>query len=114
MNRAVAALAALVTGTLVFLAFPGWNIHYLAWFALVPLIVALNTATVRQGFFYGLLAGFVTNAGGFHWKTVMLEEFGHMPSPPAYAILAVQALTPSEQENMFGLIAKMADALKER
>ena len=27
---------------------------------------------------------------------------------------AVQALTPSEQETMFGLIAKMADALKDR
>ena len=30
------------------------------------------------------------------------------------ASLAVQALAPSEQETMFGLIAKMADALKER
>jgi apolipoprotein N-acyltransferase len=93
MNRAVAALAALVTGTLVFLAFPGWNIHYLAWFGLVPLIIALRTATVRQGFLFGLLAGTVTNAGGFHWMTVMLEEFGHMPAAPAYAILGVQALT---------------------
>ncbi len=93
MNRAVATLAAILTGTLVFLAFPGWNIHYLAWFAFVPLIVALNAATTRQGFGFGLLAGFVTNAGGFHWMTVMLEEFGHMPSPPAYAILSVQALT---------------------
>ena len=30
------------------------------------------------------------------------------------ASLAVQALSPNEQETMFGLIAKMADALKER
>ncbi len=93
MNRAVAILAAIVTGTLVFLAFPGWNIHFLAWFAFVPLIIALGAATPRQGFWFGLLAGTVTNAGGFHWMTVMLEEFGHMPAPPAYAILGVQALT---------------------
>ena len=93
MQRAVVTLAALLTGTLVFLAFPGWNIHFLAWFAFVPLIVALRTATVRQGFWFGLLAGTVTNAGGFHWMTVMLEEFGHMPAVPAYAILGLQALT---------------------
>ena len=93
MNRAVATLAAIVTGTLVFLAFPGWNIHYLAWFCFVPLIIALGAATPRQGFWFGLLAGTVTNAGGFHWMTVMLEEFGHMPAAPAYGILGVQALT---------------------
>ncbi len=93
MNRAVATLAALLTGTLVFLAFPGWNIHVLAWFCFVPLIIALGAATGRQAFWFGLLAGTVTNAGGFHWMTVMLEEFGHMPALPAYAILGVQALT---------------------
>ena len=93
MSRSLAFLAALASGVLVFLAFPGWNFHFLAWFCLVPLIVALAAASVRQAFGFGLLAGTVTNLGGFHWMTVMLGEFGHMPLPLAYAILLVQALT---------------------
>ncbi len=92
-TRLLSALLATVSGVLVFLSFPNWNIHWLCWFALVPLQLAAGTATPAQGFRIGLLAGFVTNFGGFHWMTEMLREFGHMGMVPAGAILTVQAFT---------------------
>lgn len=88
-----AALLACASGVLIFLAFPGWNLHLLAWIGFVPLLLATQGATTRRGFWLGLLAGTVTNAGGFHWMTVMLQEFGHLPAPVTWAILLLQAVT---------------------
>lgn len=93
MNRAIALFCAIASGVLVFLAYPGWNLHYLIWFALVPVLIALANATVAQAFWFGLLGGTVTNAGGFHWMTTMLAEFGHLPAPITWAILLLQAMT---------------------
>ncbi len=85
-------LAAL-TGVLVFIAYPDWNHNETAWFAFVPLLFAAREATVRRGFALGLVAGTVTNFGGFHWITWMLSEFGHLPAPVSWAILLLQAVT---------------------
>lgn len=93
MSRALSLALAALSGVLVFLAFPGWNLHYLAWFAYVPLLIACREATPRQGFWLGLFAGTITNVGGFHWMTTLLTEFGHMGLLPAGAILMLQATT---------------------
>jgi hypothetical protein len=86
-------LLAIGSGVLTFLAFPGWNYHFLIWFCQVPLLLAATGLPTMAGFRLGLLAGFVTNFGGFHWMTYMLAEFGHLPAPVTWAILALQALT---------------------
>lgn len=86
-------LLAVTGGVLTFLPFPSWNLHYLAWFCAVPILLAARNANVRQGFGLGLLAGTVTNLGGFHWMTEMLREFGHLPMPVATAILLLQSVT---------------------
>lgn len=86
------ALATL-SGTLVFLAYPNWDQHALVWFAYAPLLLAAQGVGVRRGFVLGLLCGTVTNAGGFHWMTQMLQDFGHLPAPVTWAILALQAVT---------------------
>lgn len=98
MNRAAAkttleVLLSVASGVLVFVAFPNWNVHFTAWFALVPLLIAARDASWQRGFVYGLVAGTVTNAGGFHWMVGMLQEFGHMPWPVAASILGLQSVT---------------------
>ena len=89
----VQLLLAAASGVLIFTSFPNWNIHQNAWYGLVPLLIAARGTSMRRGFLLGLFAGTVTNAGGFHWMTGMLEEFGHLPSPVAWAILGIQAVT---------------------
>lgn len=86
-------LLAVLGGVATFVAFPGWNIHPLVWVCQVPLLVACAGLGAGAAFRLGLLAGFVTNFGGFHWITYMLGEFGHLPAPVSWAILALQALT---------------------
>lgn len=86
-------LAALATGTLVFLAFPEWDLTALAWLALVPLRLALARWGVRgrAALGWGLVAGLVANLGGFFWIVHLLRVFGHLPAAVAVALLLLLA-----------------------
>lgn len=86
-------LLAAVSGCLIFTAFPNWDLQWHAWFGLVPLLIAARGTTVWQGLLLGLVAGTVTNTGGFHWMTDMLEEFGHMSVLVSWPIFGLQAVT---------------------
>jgi apolipoprotein N-acyltransferase len=92
VHRTILLPATLCTGVAVFLCFPNWNLHALAWVAYVPLLVAARRLPPAAAFRWGWLAGTVTNVGGFHWMTEMLQEFGHLPVPVAWAILLLQAV----------------------
>ncbi len=71
-------LLAVVGGTCVFLAFPNYNLFFLAYIALVFELWAIEGTKPRQAFLLGWLAGTVTNIGGFHWVSSLLHDFGHM------------------------------------
>ena len=87
----------LLSGCLVFLSFPTFDLFPLQWISLVPLLVAARGRTARGGFFLGFLAGLSTNLGGFYWISHVLREFGHMQPGPAWGLTvlvnAYQALT---------------------
>lgn len=70
-------LAAL-SGCLVFLSFPTYDLFPLQWVSLVPLLVATRGRTLRGSLFLGFVAGLATNLGGFYWISHVLREFGHM------------------------------------
>ncbi len=82
---------ALVSGCLVFLSFPTFDLFPLQWVSLVPLLVAARGRTLRGGLFLGFLAGLATNLGGFYWISHVLREFGHMAPTPAWALTALVA-----------------------
>ncbi|HWM87973.1 MAG TPA: hypothetical protein VNO33_19095, partial [Kofleriaceae bacterium] len=82
-GRLLVVLAAL-SGTMWFLATADWDIWQLAWFAMVPGLIAIEAApTTRRGILLGWIAGLVTHVGGFYWLTGMLIRFGHVPRPVA-------------------------------
>lgn len=61
-----------LSGTLYFLSFPPANLYYLAWVALVPLILLINGRSMRFSFAAAFLAGLVANSGIFYWLYKML------------------------------------------
>lgn len=69
---------AVVGGTLIFLAYPTYDQYYLAYFALVFHLWAIHGLGPKSAFGLGLLAGTVTNVGGFYWISGLLVDFGHM------------------------------------
>lgn len=83
---------AAVSGCLVFLSFPTFDLFPLQWISLVPLLIAIRGRSFRGGFGLGFVAGAVTNFGGFHWISDLLQNFGHMSPGPSWSITALMAL----------------------
>ncbi len=105
------ALAAL-SGAMWFLSAADWDIWPLAWFAMVPGLVAIESAsTVRRAAVLGWLSGLVTNVGGFYWVTGMLIRFGHLPRP--VALLGLLLLC-GYQAIVFGLFAVAVRHIRRR
>ena len=60
-------LAPLLSGVLLFLAFPTYDQKYLVWVGLVPLFIALYRKSLKAGFFLAFCCGIVFFAGVFSW-----------------------------------------------
>ncbi|OQY18871.1 MAG: apolipoprotein N-acyltransferase [Desulfobacteraceae bacterium 4572_35.1] len=68
-------LAPLVSGLLFALAFPGVQVAWLAWVALVPLFVVVQQRPWRSGF----SAGVIFFALVLYWLNNVMTTFGHLP-----------------------------------
>jgi apolipoprotein N-acyltransferase len=82
MTLRSSALAA-ASGLLLALAFPTIDLHLLAWIGLIPLFLALQGQTVKNGFWLGGLSGIVFFAGTVHWVTNSVHFYGGIPLIPA-------------------------------
>jgi apolipoprotein N-acyltransferase len=60
-------LASLLSGVLLFLAFPTHDLAYLVWVGLVPLFIAISGKSLKAGFFLSYICGIVFFAGAFSW-----------------------------------------------
>ncbi len=79
LSARLAFPAAVLSGFLYFLAFPGMDVWPLSFVALVPLIVALRGQSPRRGLLLGWLAGLTMTMCGFYWLVSMLETFSGFP-----------------------------------
>jgi len=76
---------AVLTGLALPLAFSIWRVPWLAWVAVVPLLIAARRATPAQAALLGLVSGILTDALGVHW----LIDSG--VAPGAFCILILIA-----------------------
>ncbi|MBI4917470.1 MAG: apolipoprotein N-acyltransferase [Acidobacteria bacterium] len=84
--RRIGTLAGLsvLSGTLYFLGFAGFNQWYFAPLAFVPFAEMLRRAgTGKAAFWLGWLMGTVTHLGGYYWIPATLTKFGGFPLPLA-------------------------------
>ncbi len=102
---------AVLSGCLVFLSFPTFDLFPLQWVSLVPLLVAARGRTLRGGLFLGFLAGLSTNLGGFYWISHVLREFGHMAPAPAWGLTVLVA---SYQALVFALATGLSAHIASR
>lgn len=69
-----------LSGCMWFLACADFDIWPLAWFAMVPALIAIERApSLRRAVLYGWLTGTVANLGGFYWITGLLTRFASLP-----------------------------------
>ena len=94
--------AALLSGTMWFLACADFDIWPLAWVAMVPTLWAIRGQKAKPAFWYAYLAGIVANAGGFYWLLGLLELFGNMPTIAALPIFLLMAAYQGIEFGLFG------------
>jgi len=68
-----------LTGVLLILVFPRFDIEILAWVAFVPLFFSIRGQGLKKSFINGLIAGVVANLGILYWTTVAMSVYGRIP-----------------------------------
>jgi apolipoprotein N-acyltransferase len=84
-------ILALTSGLLLFLAFPKFDQGWLAWGALVPLLLAVRKANARSGFFLGLLTGWVQYLGLLYWTAYTMNVYGDVHLTASILVLLLLA-----------------------
>ncbi|KAB0664096.1 apolipoprotein N-acyltransferase [Oryzomonas japonica] len=84
-------LFAIASGVLIALSFPTAGFSFLAWIALIPLLISLEGTTLRQAFRLGFTCGLAAYILILYWINIVVTHFGHLPwavSIPLYLALA--------------------------
>jgi apolipoprotein N-acyltransferase len=72
-------LLAILSGAMIALSFPNSGLSFLAWIALIPLLIALEGTTLPTAFRLGFTCGLAAYAGILYWINIVITEYGHLP-----------------------------------
>jgi apolipoprotein N-acyltransferase len=82
-----ASLLCLLTGLLLVLSFPWYDVEWLAWIAFVPLLTATRGVRLRTALVWGWISGCVGYGGILRWVPHTMINYGGVPTAVSYAIL---------------------------
>ncbi len=72
--------SACLSGILIAFLFPNFNLEFLAWFSLVPLLYSANNSnSFKESFLYGFLAGIISYIIILYWIVYTVHKFGGVP-----------------------------------
>ncbi|OGP74808.1 MAG: apolipoprotein N-acyltransferase [Deltaproteobacteria bacterium RBG_16_49_23] len=80
-------LFSLLSGILLILSFPNFDLEFLAWVALVPLFYAVEGQELWNSFKLGFLTGLVSFLGILYWIIVAVHTYGNISLIPSGLIL---------------------------
>ncbi len=69
----------MASGLLLTGSFPEWRFSYLAWIALVPLLLCLRDLSPKNGFKAGFLTGMLHYLTLMYWLAYTLSTYGNLP-----------------------------------
>ncbi|MFN3680996.1 MAG: apolipoprotein N-acyltransferase [Nitrospira sp.] len=80
-------LLACVSGVLLPLCFPKFDLGFLAWIVFIPLHLALDQCSRQRAFWLGWLSGVIGFTGIMAWVVTAMTTYGKVPILISYAIL---------------------------
>jgi apolipoprotein N-acyltransferase len=80
-------LLSLLSGILLILSFPDFDLEFLAWIALIPLFYSFEGKGLYHSFILGFLTGVVSFLGILYWIIVAVHTYGNVPLIPSGFIL---------------------------
>jgi apolipoprotein N-acyltransferase len=101
--------AAAATAILLILSFPNFELWFLAWVALVPLMVVIaQRPAPARAFLLGWTAGTGFFYGSCYWLTYSMIHYGGLPTIVAYLLLLPGALIVGVFPGLFAFFLAMA------
>ena len=82
---------AFLTSVFIILALPPYDLWFLAWVALVPLLLALPGTSPREAAMIGAFSGTATNYMAFYWILELLARFSKL-GPAGYLVMLAMAV----------------------
>ncbi len=96
-------IVALASGILTALAFPKFSLSVLAWISLIPLFFLLSRSRPKEGFLYGLVAGFAFYAVLLYWIPDVPFHYGGVPMVLSIVIFILLDVVLGLYWALFGL-----------
>lgn len=103
MNQGRSYLLAGLSGLLLAVSFPLFGLSYLAWLALVPLLLAIIPGR-RSSFLPGLAAGIVFRTISMYWLVPMLHGYAKASWPVSVGAFGLLVLYLSAYTGLFTLV----------
>ena len=106
------SLLAILSAILLTLAFPNFDLWFLAWFALAPLFYAIECEkeSAVKSFILGWIFGTLFFAASCWWLTFSFTHYGGIPTSIAYVLLliicSIVGLFPAVFSATFSIILK--------
>lgn len=104
--------SAIVSGLALVLAFPPFGLGFLAWFALVPLLLSLEGTSGRRGFLLGLVSGFAFFLGSVYWVVHSMSNYGGVPLFASIGVMLLLVLYLSLYWGAFGFFSTLTAGLE--
>jgi apolipoprotein N-acyltransferase len=95
---------ALLSGLLLVLSFPSFDLYPLAWVAFVPLVVSLWDKRPKEAFFCGLLTGVVYFFGTLYWIYHSITYYGSVPMAVSLALVLLLSLYLGLYPGLFAVL----------
>lgn len=97
-------ILSVLSGLMMILVFPKADQGWLAWIAMVPLLLALRKTDWRRGFATGFITGFVHSLGLMYWTVITMNVYGNLPLYQCVIVLILLAACMALFVAVFGLV----------
>ena len=98
-------LFSLLSGILLFLAFPRADVESLAWIAFLPLLVCIREMPAWKGFLHGVITGMVFYLASISWVTHAMVHYGGLSLPLSFLVLITLSLYLSVYFGLFAFLS---------
>lgn len=94
----------MLSGVLLALCFPQFNLHELVWIAPSPLLLAaIHERRLKRAYLLGALTGATFLALSVYWFDYAMESYGHLPRPAALAVMVLFLIVDSSYWGLFAI-----------
>lgn len=93
-----------LSGFLTFLSFPRAEFYFLAWIALVPLLVCLHGKNGKAAFKNGITFGLIYFFGSTYWIYHSIHKYGSIPLIPSLLLVVLLSLYLSLYPGFFSFL----------